>query len=90
LHLWRSLLYGSGTKLTSVEFGDAMPVRRRPALPRERSCSRRPSSTSPMIADNERQIEHATKQNRELREIAMKEARALTEAGDRVRRLEQN
>jgi hypothetical protein len=43
-----------------------------------------------MIADNERQIEHATKQNRELREIAMKEARALTEAGDRVRRLEQN
>ena len=42
-----------------------------------------------MVEDNEALIEHLTKQNRELRELVMMEARAVAAAGKRVQRLKQ-
>ena len=42
-----------------------------------------------MLEENERLIESVTAQNRELRELAMMEARAVAAAGKRLQRLKQ-
>ena len=45
--------------------------------------------TVKMVEANEKLIEHVTKQNRELRELALFEARQVAKAGEAVRPIKQ-